>query len=175
MAPRAPDGPLLPAGETDPRLALADWATATNNPFLARALVNRVWAFCFGRGLVEPVDDFRLSNPCVHPELLDALAADFVAHGYDLKHLLRTLFNSRLYQLSARPNDTNLGDTRHFSRGYRRRLPAEVLDDAVPDLTGSPDTLDATPPRSPAPQPRTTHIAPSLPAAIALPSDPSPP
>ncbi len=152
MPPRAPDGPLLTAGDVDPRLALADWATATNNPFLARALVNRVWAFCFGRGLVEPVDDFRLSNPCVHPELLDALAADFVAHGYDLKHLLRTLFNSRLYQLSTRPNETNLGDTRHFSRGYRRRLPAEVLDDAVSDITGSPDTFVATPPGSRATQ-----------------------
>ena len=152
MPPRAPDGPLLAAGDADPRLALADWATATNNPFLARALVNRVWAFCFGRGLVEPVDDFRLSNPCVHPELLDALAADFTAHGYDLKHLLRTLFNSRLYQLSTRPNETNLGDTRHFSRGYRRRLPAEVLDDAVSDITGSPDTFVATPPGSRATQ-----------------------
>ncbi len=152
MPPRAPDGPLLAAGDADPRIALADWATATNNPFLARALVNRVWAFCFGRGLVEPVDDFRLSNPCVQPELLDALAADFTANGYDLKHLLRTLFNSRLYQLSTRPNETNLGDTRHFSRGYRRRLPAEVLDDAVSDITGSPDTFVATPPGSRATQ-----------------------
>ncbi len=152
MTPRAPDGPLLNDPEADPRRGLADWATATNNPFLARALVNRVWAFCFGRGLVEPVDDFRLSNPCVHPELLDALADDFARHGYDIRHLLRTIFASRLYQLSTQPNETNSGDTRHFSRGYRRRLPAEVLDDAVSDVTGSPDTFVATAPGSRATQ-----------------------
>ncbi len=152
MPPRAPDGPLLNNSDGDPRRGLADWATATNNPFLSRALVNRVWAFCFGRGLVEPVDDFRLSNPCVHPELLDALADDFANHGYDIKHLLRTIFASRLYQLSTQPNETNSGDTRHFSRGYRRRLPAEVLDDAVSDVTGSPDSFVATAPGSRATQ-----------------------
>ncbi len=147
MAPRPPDGPEVKVAEgADPRTALADWLTARENPFFARAAVNRVWANFFGRGLVEPVDDFRISNPCVNPELLDALARDFASHGYDFKQLIRTLLESRLYQLSTTPNDSNLADTRCFSRAYRRRLPAEVLLDAVNQATGIPDTLAATPP-----------------------------
>lgn len=152
MPPRPPDGPIIQTPGTDPREHLANWAVATNNPFLAQALVNRVWAFCFGRGMVEPVDDFRLSNPCTHPELLEALSADFISHGFNFKHLLRTLFRSRLYQLATRPNETNLGDVRHFSRAYRRRLQAEVLDDAVSDVTSAPDSFSATPPGSRATQ-----------------------
>ncbi|HXG47594.1 MAG TPA: DUF1553 domain-containing protein, partial [Methylomirabilota bacterium] len=147
MAPRPPDAATfqVPAG-ADPRRALADWLTAPDNPFFARAIVNRVWANFFGRGLVEPVDDFRVSNPCVNPPLLDALAADFARHGYDLKHLMRTIMRSRLYQLSGEPNETNLADTRYFSRALRRRLPAEVLLDAVNDITGVPDKSSALPP-----------------------------
>jgi hypothetical protein len=146
MPPRALDGPLSQAStNADPRRELADWLTAPDNPFFARAAVNRVWAVFFGRGLVEPVDDFRISNPCVNPPLLSALAEDFAWHGYDLKHLLRTIMESRLYQLSTTPNASNLADTRNFSRAYRRRLPAEVLLDAVNDATGVPDTLAALP------------------------------
>jgi len=146
MSPRAPDAPTARLADgTDPRRALVDWLVAPDNPFFARAAVNRVWANFFGRGLVEPVDDFRISNPCVNPPLLDALAEDFVKHGYDLKHLMRTIMESRLYQLSSTPNETNLADTRNFSRAYRRRLAAEVLLDAVDDATGVPDTFAATP------------------------------
>jgi len=147
MKPRPPEGPEFPAaGTVDPRRPLADWLTAPENPFFAKAAVNRVWGRFFGRGLVHPVDDFRSSNPCANPALLEALAADFAAHGYDLKHLLRTVMNSRLYQLSSEPNATNLTDTRQFSRSYRRRLPAEVLVDAVSDATGVPETFSAVPP-----------------------------
>lgn len=146
MSPRAPDGPDLKDESIDPRVGLADWLAQPDNPFFARAAVNRVWSACFGRGMVEPVDDFRLSNPCTHPEVLDALAADFAQHGFDMKQLLRRIFSSRLYQQSTRPNETNAEDTRHFSRAYRRRLPAEVLDDAVADVTGRPDTFAATAP-----------------------------
>ena len=147
MVPRPPDGPVVkPVEGVDPRGALADWLTAPENPFFARAAVNRVWATFFGRGLVEPVDDFRISNPCVNAPLLDALAQDFAAHGYDFKHLIRTLLASRLYQLSTTPNESNLADTRNFSRAYRRRLPAEVLLDAVTAVTEIPDTFAATPP-----------------------------
>jgi hypothetical protein len=145
MTPRAPDGPTITPGDSDPRRALADWLTDPANPFFARAAANRVWGVFFGRGLVHPVDDFRSSNPCVNPGLLDALAADFAAHRYDLKHLVRTILESRIYQLSTEPNDTNLADTRYFSRGYRRRLPAEVLMDAVRDATGVADTFAAVP------------------------------
>jgi hypothetical protein len=146
MSPRTPDASPPQAVEgVDPRLALADWLSAPDNPFFARAAVNRVWAVFFGRGLVEPVDDFRISNPCLNPALLDALAHDFVRHGYNLKHLIRTMMESRLYQLSSTPNETNLADTHNFSRAYRRRLPAEVLLDAVNDATGVPDSFAATP------------------------------
>jgi hypothetical protein len=147
MAPKPPDGPPSPASETkDPRRALADWLTSPDNPFFARAIVNRVWANFFGRGLVEPVDDFRISNPCVNPPLLDALAKDFVQHGCDLQHLMRTIMESHLYQLSSEPNETNLADSRNFSRSYRRRLPAEVLLDAVNDVTGVPEANAAQAP-----------------------------
>jgi WD40 repeat protein len=147
MQPRAPDGPeekLAPG--LDPRRRLADWLTAPGNPFFARAAVNRVWANFFGRGMVEPVDDFRISNPCANPALLDALAADFEAHHFDFKHLIRTILESHLYQLSSTPNDSNLTDTRNFSRAYRRRLPAEVLLDVVNDATGVPESFAAVPP-----------------------------
>jgi hypothetical protein len=92
------------------------------------------------------VDDFRISNPVMHEKLLNALAADFVKHGYDLKHIMRTIMNSRVYQLSATPNEYNLTDTKNFSRSYRRRLPAEVLLDAVNDVTGAQDDFNGCPP-----------------------------
>lgn len=147
LLPKPPDGPFSKLSDaTDPRLALADWLTAPENPFFAKAAVNRVWASFFGRGLVEPVDDFRISNPCVNPALLTALAEDFAKHGFDLKHLMRRIMESRLYQLSTVPNASNLADTRNFSRSYRRRLPAEVLLDAVSDVTGVPESFVAMPP-----------------------------
>ncbi len=149
MAPRPLDGVDRPVDQgSDPRRALVDSLLAPDNPYFAPAAVNRVWANFFGRGLVEAVDDFRISNPCVNPPLLAALARDFVEHGYDLKHLARTIMASRIYQLSATPNATNLADTRNFSRAYRRRLPAEVLLDAVNDVTGGTDTFAGMPPGS---------------------------
>lgn len=148
MKPRAPDGPWFDGeGDAlDPRHAFARWLTDPQNPFFARAIVNRVWSAMFGRGFVEPVDDFRVSNPPSNAALLDALAADFARHGYDAKHLLRTIAGSRLYQLSSTPNETNLADTRNYSRSYRRRLPAEVLLDAVNDITGVDDEFNGCPP-----------------------------
>ena len=146
MKPRPPDGPdrVIPETE-DPRRSLADWLTRPENPFFAKAAVNRVWGVFFGRGLVDPVDDFRASNPCVNPPLLAALAEDFARHGYDLKHLIRRILESRIYQLSTVPNESNLSDTKNFSRAYRRRLPAEVLLDAVSDATGVAEVFNALP------------------------------
>ncbi|MCC6233514.1 MAG: DUF1553 domain-containing protein [Verrucomicrobiales bacterium] len=146
LAPKPPDGPELRAEREDPRRLFADWLTRPENPFFARAAVNRVWAVFFGRGFVEPVDDFRVSNPVVHAPLLEALARDFSGNGYDLKRLIRTIASSRLYQLSSTPNDSNVADTRQFSRAYRRRLPAEVLLDAVNDVTGIGDDFNGCPP-----------------------------
>jgi WD40 repeat protein/mono/diheme cytochrome c family protein len=146
MKPKAPDAPAE-AIETsrDPREVLAWWMTRPDNPFFARAAVNRVWGELMGRGIVHPVDDFRASNPPTNPALLDALAKDFVDHGYDLKHLVRTMMRSRAYQLSSVPNSRNVADTRNFSRWYRRRPAAEVLLDAVSDVTGVRETLQGSP------------------------------
>jgi hypothetical protein len=147
MKPRALDGPpVAPDDRRDPRAALAEWMTGRDNPYFARAAVNRVWAELMGRGIVHPVDDFRASNPPTNGPLLDALAADFVAHGYDLKHLVATILKSRTYQLSSAPNETNVGDARNFSRYLRRRPSAEVLLDAVSVVTGVREPLQGAPP-----------------------------
>jgi hypothetical protein len=146
MTPKPPDGPEMPyVNGQDPRQRLADWMASSDNPFFAKAIVNRIWAEFFGRGIVDPVDDMRTSNPPTNPALLDWLAQDFTTHGYDLKHLMRTLMKSNVYQLSSKPNDSNLADTRNFSRSYKRRLSAEVLADAVNDVTGSTDTFQGLP------------------------------
>lgn len=129
----------------DPRQALADWLTADANPFFSRAIANRMWAHFFGRGLVDPMDDMRLTNPPSNPALLDALAKDFVANKYSMKHLVKTLVKSRTYQLSAEPNDFNLNDKQNHARYYPRRLPAEVLYDAVCQVTGAPSGFGGLP------------------------------
>jgi WD40 repeat protein/mono/diheme cytochrome c family protein len=147
MKPQPPDASSLTiATNADPRQALADWLINPKNPFFAKAAVNRVWAGFFGRGFVEPVDDFRSSNPAADEPLLNALAENFAKQGYDLKDLMRTILSSRLYQLSSTPNEFNVKDTKSFSRSYRRRLPAEVLLDAVVDVTGVPEDFEGCPP-----------------------------
>jgi hypothetical protein len=117
----------------DRRRKLAEWLTAKSNPFFARNMVNRFWSYTMGRGLVEPVDDLRETNPPSNPELLDALAADFASNGYDLKHLLRTIFRSRAYQLSSAPVPANRADASntYHCRSTRKRLTAEQLADAI--------------------------------------------
>jgi hypothetical protein len=133
--------PLDGAEMNDPidrRVKLAEWMTAADNPFFARNIVNRFWGYCMGRGLVEPLDDMRATNPASNPELLDALAADFVKHKYDLKHLLRTIMNSRAYQLASTKIPANEADAAniHYTRFAVRRLTAEQLADALDDATG---------------------------------------
>ena len=105
--------------------------TSTENPYFAKVIVNRVWAEMMGRGIVDPVDDLRATNPPSNGPLLDALADDFRRHGYDLKHLIRTIMSSSVYALGSAPKERNLADTRNFSRHYRQRLRAEVLLDAI--------------------------------------------
>ena len=114
--------------EEDPLRALSDWVTT--NPLFAKSQVNRVWYHLMGRGLVDPIDDFRPTNPASHPELLDQLAKDFAEKGYDLRWLIRTIVNSRAYQLSSEPNDTNAADEVNYSHVLPRRLTAEQLLDA---------------------------------------------
>jgi hypothetical protein len=137
--------PLDIGPDEDPRLRLVDWLAASDNPFFARALVNRYWKHFFGRGLVDPDDDMRATNPAVNPALLDALAKDFVEHRYDLKQLIRTIGNSQVYQLSAEPNPWNADDKQNFSRYYPKRLNAEVLLDAIDQLTAAPSNFGGLP------------------------------
>jgi len=137
VQPKYLDGPA--AAETldeDIREKLAAWMSAPDNPWFARAIVNRVVKHYLGRGLVEPVDDFRVTNPPSNEALLDALAQDFIRNGYRLRHTIRLLLNSRVYQLSSLPNDTNRGDHLNYSRYFPKRLMAEQLIDAVSQVTG---------------------------------------
>lgn len=159
MPPKPPDGPLAQIDEdTDPRRSLADWMTDRQNPFFAKAMANRIWAAFFGKGIVDPVDDFRISNPPSNPALLDALAAEVIRQKFDMKSLMRTIMRSHLYQLSSIPNEFNQADKQNFSRSYRRRVPAEVLADAVADVTGIPDSYPGMPPGSRAMQAWTYKI-----------------
>jgi hypothetical protein len=147
MSPKPPLGPVARvAPGADRREALADWLTSPSNPFFARAAVNRVWYHLTGRGIVDPVDDLRESNPPASAELLQALADDFVAHGYDVKHTIRTVLNSRTYQLDSQPLPLNAEDARYFSHAAVRLLAAEPLLDAVCRLTGVPERLFHLPP-----------------------------
>lgn len=161
-----PDGGPAAAGtalphstveESDPREALAAWVT-TENPYFAKVMVNRVWADLMGRGLVEPVDDLRATNPPTNGPLLDALAEDFRAAKYDLKHLIRTICTSYVYGLSSLPTERNSGDRQNYSRHYRTRLRGEVLLDAVTDITGVGETFTAMPAGSRANQLWTTRV-----------------
>ena len=137
----------IPAAR-DPRDVLAAWVTAPENPYFAKAIANRVWADLMGRGIVDPVDDLRATNPASNPDLLAALAADFRANGCDLKALIRTVCTSHAYELSTTPNARNAADLRNYSRHYRRRPRAEVLLDMTSDITGVPERFDAMPPGS---------------------------
>ncbi|MBC7817019.1 MAG: DUF1553 domain-containing protein, partial [Planctomycetaceae bacterium] len=120
----------------DPRRPLMDWLRKRDNPYFARALVNRFWAHYFGRGIVEPADDLNLGNPPSNPELFDELTTAFIEHGYDMKWLHREITRSAAYQRSWRTNETNRNDDRNFSRAMIRRLPAEVAVDAMLMATG---------------------------------------
>jgi hypothetical protein len=146
MAPKFMGGSIaaVPPGK-DRREVLAEWLTSPGNPFFARATVNRIWYHLNGRGIVDPVDDFRDSNPSANDELLDALAKDFTAHKFDARHLIRVIMNSRTYQLSAQTNDFNKDDSRYFSHAVTRLLTAEQLLDALCAVTEVPEKFPGLP------------------------------
>ncbi len=133
------------AADRDPRSYLADWMAAKDNPFFAHALVNRYWKHFFDRGIVEPEDDMRETNPPSNPKLLQGLARHFIDSGFDLKDLVRTICQSKTYQLSSLPNDYNLKDKQNFSRYYPKRLTAEVLYDAFHQVTGTTQAYTGLP------------------------------
>jgi hypothetical protein len=146
VKPHPLDGPVMD-DPFDRRRKLAEWLTAKDNPFFARNFANRFWAYTMGRGLVEPIDDMRATNPPSIPEVLDALATDFAGHKYDLKHLLGTIFRSRAYQLSAQAvpaNEADAGGT-YYTRYLRRRLTAEQLADALDFVTGTREKYTGLP------------------------------
>lgn len=134
---------ILP--DEDPRLKLADWMSSPQNPFFGKALANRYWKHFFQRGLIEPEDDIRDSNPPTNPQLLAALEQHFIKSGFDLKELVRTITRSSAYQLSSTPNADNISDRQNYSRYYPRRLQAEVLLDAVDRLTNTQTDFTSLP------------------------------
>jgi hypothetical protein len=138
------DVPTIAAG-IDRRRVLADWLTSRDNPFFAKSIVNRIWYHLNGKGIVDPVDDFRDSNPSANDELLDALAKDFVAHKFDVKHLIRVIMNSRTYQLSAETNKYNADDNKYFSHAVTKLLTAEQLLDAICTVTEVPEKFPGMP------------------------------
>lgn len=139
----APDAEFRP--NDDRRRVLAKWMTSPDNPYLAATLANRLWAHYLGRGLVEPIDDLRATNPAVNEPLLAALARHLVATDFDIREFTRTLLNSRVYQLSSEANSSNRDDDRNFSRALIKALPAEVLLDAICQTTGVREEFNGWP------------------------------
>ena len=153
MKPKALFGEaVMPEDENDPRNVLAQWMTSPDNPLFAQVMANRVWGDLMGRGLVEPVDDFRATNPATNQPLVEALGVHFRDSDFSLTELVRVIANSHVYQLSSLPNERNIADTRNYSRHYRHRLRAEVLLDAFADISGVPQSFDAMPPGTKAKQ-----------------------
>jgi hypothetical protein len=146
MPPKFLGGGVAPVKPgQDRRESLAEWLTAGNNPFFAKSVVNRIWYHLNARGIVDPVDDFRDSNPSANDELLDALAKDFVEKKFDVKHVIRTIMNSRTYQLSAQTNESNKEDNKYFSHAVTKQLPAETLLDAICAATEVPEKFAGLP------------------------------
>jgi len=159
LAPRPLFGQVpAPADDADPRETLADWIVSDSNPFFAQVAVNRIWADLMGKGIVEPIDDLRATNPASNPELLNALADEFRKQKYDTKQLLRLITTSYVYGLSSIPSERNAADTRNYSRHYRVRLRAETLLDAISDITGIKDNFGAMPAQSRSSEIWTTRI-----------------
>ncbi|MGZ0171785.1 MAG: DUF1549 domain-containing protein [Planctomycetales bacterium] len=142
---RAPGGSPIDTAAADPRVQLADWMTAPENPMFARLVANRLWKQFLGRGLVEPVDDLRSTNPASNEPLLDYLTQQVVENGFNLKSVMRLILKSQTYQLSSRSNVSNQRDEQNFSHYLEERLPAEVLLDAICDVTNSPENFPGMP------------------------------
>ncbi len=151
IPPRALGGPDFSLDRyDDPRIHLAQWMTKRDNPFLARTMVNRLWAHFLGRGIIHPIDDARSTNPPSNPALLEALSQDFVEHGYDIKHTIGVICNSLAYRLESAPHDLNKHDRQTFARFYPRRLTAEVLLDAISQVLAVPTEFNGGPGKFPA-------------------------
>ena len=147
LKPRPLGGPEFKMGvQDDPRISLARWISDPKNPYFAKSMANRMWSHFMGRGIVHPLDDSRSTNPPSNPLLLEALAKEFTASGYDIKQLIRMITNSYAYGLASAPNDWNSGDTQAFSRFYTRRLTAETLLDGISQILDVPTDFPGLPP-----------------------------
>jgi hypothetical protein len=138
--------PIKLAEGEDPRMAFSRWLTSPENPDFARCIVNRVWFWLMGRGIIHQPDDIRSTNPAENPELLEYLQQELVSHDYDLRHIFRLILNSRTYQLSSRYNEWNEKDVAHFSHYRTKRLAAEQFSDAISQVTGTSDTYKSITP-----------------------------
>lgn len=138
------DEPKLPK-DVDRRAAYAQWLTAKENPFFARSMTNRIWSYFFHRGIIDPVDDLRSTNPPINPDLLDALTQDFVEHQFDVRHLMRLIVTSETYQRSSLATKSNEHDDANFSHSIPRRLAAESLLDSLVQVTGVPENFPGAP------------------------------
>ncbi len=136
--------PTLAVGK-DRREVYAAWLTSPKNPFFARGLVNRYWSYFFHRGIIDPVDDIRSTNPPINPALLEALTQDFIAHKFDVRHLMKLIVSSATYQRSSVPNASNAHDEQNFARAMPRRIPAEALLDSLVQATGVPENIGGAP------------------------------
>lgn len=145
MPPKFMGGAVPEVGNKDRRAVLAAWMSSAENPFLPKSVINRIWFHLMGRGVVDPVDDFRDSNPSANDELLDALAKDFTSKGFDVKHIIRTIMSSRTYQLSAQTNDFNKDDNKYFSHAVTKLHTAEQLFDALCYVTDVPEKFAGMP------------------------------
>ncbi|MCA9428219.1 MAG: DUF1553 domain-containing protein, partial [Candidatus Omnitrophica bacterium] len=146
LPPKPLDGEPIPLdSQTDRREVLAEWLTSPENPYFTRAIVNRVWSNFMGRGLVDPVDDLRLTNPSSNAPLMEALANHLAENHYDLKDLMRTIMNSATYQRSSAPSDPEQPDNKYYSQYIMRRLPAEVILDAYSQVTQVPTDFPGYP------------------------------
>ena len=138
--------PFTLGKDDDRRDQLAAWLTAPENPYFAKSYVNRLWGYMFGTGIIDPIDDIRAGNPATNPELLDYLTDEFVKSGFDARHVVKLICKSRTYQLSVATNKWNADDKTNFSHAVARRLPAEVLYDAVHQVVGSVSNIPGVPP-----------------------------
>ena len=145
MAPKFLGGAQPEIVGRDRRVVMAEWLTSTDNPYFAPSVANRVWAHFFGKGIVEPVDDIRVSNPASNPELFRALGDKLVTYNYDFKQLVRDICNSQTYQRSCERNDTNKEDERNFAHGNVRRIQAEMLLDCISQVTNTKDKFRGLP------------------------------
>jgi hypothetical protein len=145
VPPKFLGGPTPDLKQQTRRQAVAQWLASPDNPWFAKNFVNLTWSHFFGIGIVNPVDDMRISNPASNPELLDALSKHFVSYQFDLKKIVRDICTSRTYQLSSRTNETNATDDRNFSHALIRRIRAEVLLDSISQVTATPNKFKGLP------------------------------